>query len=121
MGHRLRTWRRVSARFVRENTEILSPPLVPEIRLHLASESLPLWQKTEDEFGATGLPPPFWAFAWAGGQALARFVLDRGVTVVGRSIVDLASGSGIVSIAAALAGAHPVFAVDIDQFACEAM
>ena len=62
--------------FIRANTAILAPPLVPEIRLHLANEAVPIWQKTEDELGELGLPPPFWAFAWAGGQALARHILD---------------------------------------------
>ncbi len=65
------------ADFIRQNTKVMSPPLVPEIRLHLAHEAVPLWQKTEEELGEMGLAPPFWAFAWAGGQALARYVLDH--------------------------------------------
>jgi predicted nicotinamide N-methyase len=107
--------------FIRANTQILSPPLVPEIKLHLAGESVPLWQKTEEELGELGLPPPFWAFAWAGGQALARHILDRSDIVRGRTIIDLASGSGIVAIAAALSGARRVLATDVDQFALAAM
>src|SRR5438874_89277 len=106
--------------FILANTEILSPPLVPEIKLHLASESVPLWQKTEAEFGRLGLEPPFWAFAWAGGQGLARYVLDRPDIVRRRSVVDLATGSGLVAIAAAKAGARHVLAADIDEFAREA-
>lgn len=102
--------------FIRANTEILSPPLIPEIRLHLAHEALPIWQKTEEELATLGLPPPFWAFAWAGGQALARFVLDHPETVRGRHIIDLASGSGLVAIAAMKAGAASALAADIDAF-----
>ena len=105
------------AGFIRANTEILSPPLIPEIRLHLAHEALPIWQKTEEELATLGLPPPFWAFAWAGGQALARFVLDHPDYVRGRHVVDLASGSGLVAIAAMRAGAASVLAADIDTFA----
>jgi predicted nicotinamide N-methyase len=121
MENHLRAWRReVRDRFIRQNTTILSPPLIPEIKLHLASESVPLWQKTEEELGELGLPPPFWAFAWAGGQALARYVLDHPDIVRDRIIVDVAAGSGIIAIAAAMAGAGRVIAVDIDEFACEA-
>jgi predicted nicotinamide N-methyase len=109
------------AAFIRANTEIISPPLVPEVRLHLAHEALPIWQKTEDELGAVGLPPPFWAFAWAGGQALARHVLDNPDIVRGRRIVDLASGSGLVGIAAMKAGAADVLAADIDAFSIAAI
>ena len=65
------------AGFIRANTEIMSPTLVAEVRLHLATELVPLWEKTEEELGRIGLPPPFWAFAWAGGQALARYILDH--------------------------------------------
>jgi predicted nicotinamide N-methyase len=109
------------AAFIRANTEILSPPLVPEIRLHLAHEALPIWQKTEDELATLGLPPPFWAFAWAGGQALARFVLDHPAYVCGRQVIDLASGSGLVAIAAMKAGAASVLAADIDDFSVSAI
>jgi predicted nicotinamide N-methyase len=103
--------------FVRANTRLLPVPLVPEIMLHVADEAVPLWSKTEDELSATGLPPPFWAFAWAGGQALARYVLDHPELVAGRDVIDLASGSGLVAVAAAKAGARQVRAADIDAFA----
>lgn len=94
---------------------------MPEVRLHLAHEALPIWQKTEDELGAIGLPPPFWAFAWAGGQALARYILDHPEIVRGRRVLDLASGSGLVGIAAMKAGAASVLAADIDTFSIAAI
>lgn len=103
--------------FIRANTRVRPVPLVPEISLHLADEAVPLWQKTEEELAAIGLPPPFWAFAWAGGQALARYLLDHPGEVVGRRVLDLGSGSGLVAIAAAQAGAASVIAADIDGFA----
>ena len=106
---------------IRANTSVMAPPLVPEVTLHLAHEAVPIWQKTEDELGEIGLPPPFWAFAWAGGQALARHVLDHPEIVRGRSVVDLASGSGLVGIAAMKAGASQVLAADIDKFAVAAI
>lgn len=109
------------AAFIRANTTVMAPPLVPEVRLHLAHEAVPLWQKTEEELGEMGLAPPFWAFAWAGGQALARHVLDHPETVRGRRVIDLASGSGLVGIAAMKAGAAAVLAADIDGFAVEAI
>jgi predicted nicotinamide N-methyase len=107
--------------FILANTEILTPPLVPEVELHLAHEALPIWQKTEEELGEIGLPPPFWAFAWAGGQALARHVLDHPDIVRGRKVLDLASGSGLVGIAAMKAGAKSVLAADIDAFSVSAI
>jgi predicted nicotinamide N-methyase len=107
--------------FIRANTALLSPPLVPEVELQLATEAVPLWQKTEEELGAIGLPPPFWAFAWAGGQALARYVLDNPGTVRGKPVIDLASGSGLVAIAAMKAGASRVRAADIDDFSATAI
>lgn len=107
--------------FVRRNTEIVSPPLLPEIRLHLATEVTPIWQATEDSLAAGAVPPPFWAFTWAGGQALARYLLDRPETVAGREVLDFASGSGLVAIAAAKAGATRVTAAEIDQFAAAAI
>ncbi|WP_279478991.1 methyltransferase [Aureimonas sp. SK2] len=106
--------------FVLANTAPLRPPHVPEIELHLADEAHDLWLRTEEELEAIGLPPPFWAFAWAGGQGLARYVLDHPSCVAGRRVVDLASGSGLVAIAAARAGAASVLALDIDPFAREA-
>ena len=107
--------------FILENTELLTPPLVPEIRLRLASEALPLWEKTEEELDAIGVPPPYWAFAWAGGQALARHVLDNPALVAGRCVLDFASGSGLVAIAAMMAGAHEAVAAEIDALACTAI
>lgn len=109
------------ARFIRDNTTLMTPPLVPEVKLRLAHEAVPLWQKTEEELGKMGLPPPFWAFAWAGGQALARHVLDNPELVRGRRVIDLASGSGLVGIAAMKAGAARVLAADIDGFSVEAI
>jgi len=106
--------------FIRSNTRLLTPPLVPEVRLHLAEESLPIWHKTEEELGESGLPPPYWAFAWAGGQALARYLLDIASLVAGRTILDIGSGSGLVAIAAVIAGARHAVANDIDAFALAA-
>lgn len=108
------------AEFIRQNTSVMSPPLVPEIKLHLAHEAVPLWQKTEEELGEMGLAPPFWAFAWAGGQALARYVLDHSSTVGNFRVLDLATGSGLVAIAAVQAGCASIVATDIDEFATTA-
>ena len=105
------------ATFIRANTQLMSPPLVPEIRLHLAEESLPIWQKTEDELGAMNVAPPYWAFAWAGGQAVARYLIDEPGLVAGRSVLDLGSGSGMTAIAARMAGARDLLAADIDVIA----
>jgi predicted nicotinamide N-methyase len=105
------------AAFIRANTRLLAPPLAPEMRLHLAEEAVALWAKTEAELQASGLPPPFWAFAWAGGQALARWIGDHSGRIAGRHALDFASGSGIAAIAAALAGAAKVAASEIDPFA----
>ena len=102
--------------FILENTGIMSPPHVPEVRLHLADEAHDLWLKTEEELEEIGLPPPFWAFAWAGGQGLARYVLDHTGSVAGKRVVDFASGSGLVAIAAMKAGARDVLAADIDPW-----
>lgn len=107
--------------FIRAQTAIHAVPHAPEIRLFLADEAMELWEKTEEELGAMGLPPPFWAFAWAGGQALARFVLDRPDIVAGRKVHDFAAGSGLVAIAAAMAGAAEVTASEIDPFALTAI
>jgi predicted nicotinamide N-methyase len=109
------------AAFIRAETRLRPVPHAPEIQLHLADEATELWQKTEEELGSLGLPPPFWAFAWAGGQALARYILDRPETVRDRWVLDFASGSGLVAIAAARAGARRVTAVDIDAFALAAI
>jgi len=103
--------------FIRANTELIPVPHAPEIELYLAHEALELWQKTEEELSEMGLPPPFWAFAWAGGQALARYILDHPDIVAGKRVFDLASGSGLVAIAAAKSGAAAVTASEIDDFA----
>lgn len=95
--------------------------LVPQIRLHQASEPLALWQRAELAAGQSGLEPPFWAFAWPGGQALARYLLEQPATVAGLRVIDLASGSGLVAIAAAMAGAASVTAYDIDPIATAAI
>ena len=107
--------------FVRRNTTITASPLVPEIRLHLATEITPIWQATEEILARSALPPPFWAFAWAGGQALARYLLDHPEVVAGRSVLDFGAGSGLVAIAAARAGAACVLAAEIDHFAAAAI
>ena len=107
--------------FILANTKLLPVPLVPEIALHLAEESLPIWQKTEDELEASNIPPPYWAFAWAGGQALARYILDHASLVAGRHVLDLGAGSGLVAIAAAKAVAAAVIAAEIDAFAIAAI
>jgi predicted nicotinamide N-methyase len=109
------------ALFVRSNTAIVRPPLVPEIALHLATEMTPIWQATEEVLARGAVPPPYWAFAWAGGQALARFLLDNPEIVRGREVLDIGSGSGIVAIAAAKAGAARVVAAEIDRFAAAAI
>lgn len=106
--------------FIRANTELMPPPLVPEVRLHLATEVVPLWRKTEEELEAQGIPPPFWAFAWAGGQALARYVLDHAEVVRGKRVLDFGAGSGLIGIAAMKAGAASVLCADIDKFAVAA-
>jgi predicted nicotinamide N-methyase len=109
------------AGFIRANTRLLPVPQVPEIRLHMADDATELWAMTEADLGARDLPPPFWAFAWAGGQALARYLLDHPDEVQGARVLDFASGSGLVGIAAARAGAARVEAADIDGFALAAM
>ncbi len=107
--------------FIRAHTRLLPVPYAPTIRLHLADEATALWEKTEEELGALGLPPPFWAFAWAGGQALARYILDHPDIVRGRRVLDAASGSGLVAIAAMMAGAAQATASEIDPFALAAI
>ncbi|MGI9403660.1 MAG: class I SAM-dependent methyltransferase [Hyphomicrobium sp.] len=106
--------------FIRANTKLLRPPLVPEIQLHLAEESLPIWQKAEEELGKLNVPPPYWAFAWAGSQALARYLLDNPQLVKGKRVLDFGSGSGLSAIAALKAGAASVLASDIDTMALAA-
>ena len=107
--------------FIRANTAVVSPPLVPEIRLHLAEESVPIWLKTEAELGQVNVPPPFWAFAWAGGQALARYILDNPPLFANKRVLDLGAGGGLSAIAAMMAGAASVLAADIDMVALKAV
>ena len=107
--------------FILAHTRLIAPPLAPELHLQLADEATDLWQKTEDELGEIGLPPPFWAFAWAGGQGLARYILDHPDLVLGKRVLDFASGSGLVAIAAVKAGASEVEASEIDEFALAAI
>jgi predicted nicotinamide N-methyase len=107
--------------FIRANTRLLPVPLVPEVRLHLAEESLAIWRQTEEELGRLNVPPPWWAFAWAGGQALARYVLDNPALAAGRRVLDLGAGSGLAGIAALKAGAARVLAADTDPFAVAAI
>src|SRR4051812_851126 len=102
--------------FIAANTRLQRPPHTPEIRLHLADEITPIWKLTEEALAEIGLPPPFWAFAWAGGQALSRYVLDHAQAVAGRRVLDFACGSGIVGVAAMLAGAAEATCADIDPF-----
>jgi predicted nicotinamide N-methyase len=107
--------------FVRANTALSVPPLVPELKLHLASEVTALWQATEASLAQSGLPPPYWAFAWAGGQALARHVLDHPELVRGKDVLDVGAGSGLVALAAARAGARRAIAAETDPFAAAAI
>ena len=107
--------------FIRANTRPLAPPLVPEITLHQATEVTDIWEATEAKLEEIGLPPPFWAFAWAGGQALARYLMDNPDVVAGKTVLDFASGSGLGAIAAVKAGATTVLASEIDTFAGAAM
>ena len=102
--------------FILENTRLQRPPHTPELQLYLADEITPIWRMTEEELDRLGLPPPFWAFAWAGGQALARYVLDHPDEVAGQPVIDFATGSGLVAIAAMKAGAARVLGADIDIF-----
>ena len=107
--------------FIQANATLIAPPLVPEIKLYLASEVVPLWRATEEELAKIGVPPPYWAFAWAGGQALARYILDNPALVRGKRVLDIGSGSGLVGLAAAKAGAAHVLAADIDTFSYAAI
>jgi predicted nicotinamide N-methyase len=106
---------------IRENTKIMSPRLLPEMKLHLAQDDVPLYRMGEDELDALGIGTPYWAFAWAGGQALGRYILDNPQVVRGRKVLDFGAGSGMVAIAAAIAGAFDVIANDIDPVAADAM
>jgi len=103
--------------FVAAHTVVARPPLVPEIALHLATEITPIWQATEAWLGEQGIEPPFWAFAWPGSQALARWMLDDPARVAGRRVLDFAAGGGLAAIAAARAGAAAVEVAEIDPLA----
>jgi predicted nicotinamide N-methyase len=112
--------------FIRANTTLKAPPIVPEIKLHLAGEVMDLWRETEAQSAALAsgvgdLPPPYWAFAWPGGQAVARYILDHPANVAGKTVLDFGAGSGLVAIAAAKAGASPVIAAEIDCLALAAI
>jgi predicted nicotinamide N-methyase len=107
--------------FILANTAVNVPPLVPDLSLHMATEITPLWQASEQVLQDSGVPPPFWAFAWAGGQALARYVLDNPEAVAGAGVLDLAAGCGLAGLAAARAGAVAVTCADIDPLAAEAV
>ncbi|GAA1831726.1 methyltransferase [Luedemannella flava] len=109
------------ADFVRAHTTLRPVPGLPSLLLHQADDAIDLWQTTEAHLGATGTPPPFWAFAWAGGHALARYVLEHPDLVAGRGVLDVASGSGLVAVAAAAAGAASVVANEIDGYAAAAI
>ena len=102
--------------FIRANTALQPVPHAPELRLYVADEITPIWKMTEGALGAMGISPPFWAFAWAGGQAIARYVLDNPEIVRGKAVLDFASGSGLCAIAAMKAGAERTLACDIDPF-----
>ncbi|MFD6752124.1 class I SAM-dependent methyltransferase [Micromonospora gifhornensis] len=110
----------LSTAFVRLHARLAPVAFVPEVRLHQADEPIGLWELTEGEF-RSDQPPPFWAFAWAGGQGLARYVTDHPQLSAGRRVLDLASGSGLVAIAAARVGAAAVRAVEIDPLAVAAI
>ncbi len=107
--------------FIEANTDWTAPPHAPELRLRLAAEIYPIWRMTEEELARRGVPPPYWAFAWAGGQALARYLLDAPEAVRGKRVLDFGAGSGLGAIAAAKAGASEVRASDVDPFAIEAI
>lgn len=107
--------------FVRAHTTIARPALVPEIALHLATEITPIWQATETWLAERNIEPPFWAFAWPGGQATARLLLDDPSRVAGRRVLDFAAGCGIAAVAAAMAGAASVEAAEIDPLALAAV
>jgi predicted nicotinamide N-methyase len=112
---------RAPAAFVREQTSLAAPRLIPEIAIHGACELNPLWHASEEELAQNGVPPPYWAFAWAGGQALARYLLDTPEAVRGKRVLDFAAGSGLCAIAALKAGAAEATGSDLDPFACAAM
>ena len=107
--------------FIRANTVLMTAPRVPEIRLHLATEITPIWQATETWLAERNVAPPFWAFAWPGGQAVARYILDNPSRVAGKHVLDFAAGCGIAAIACRMAGAASVEASEIDPLALAAI
>jgi predicted nicotinamide N-methyase len=107
--------------FVKSATKLAPVPFVPEISLQQTADLYVLWAQTEQESGETGLPPPFWGVPWPGGQVLARHLLDHPDLVAGRHVLDFGSGSGLVAIAAAKAGATAVIAAETDRFAAAAI
>jgi predicted nicotinamide N-methyase len=107
--------------FIRAQTIVEAAAIVPEIQLHLATEVTPLWQLTEERLKGSDLPPPYWAFAWPGGQGLARYILDNPSEVKDKCVIDFAAGCGIAAIAAMKAGAKQALTVDIDRLALEAV
>jgi predicted nicotinamide N-methyase len=107
--------------FIRRWTRVQTPPLVPEVRLYLADALMPLWEAMAHDAEDPELPPPYWAFAWAGGQAVARYILDHADEVQGARVLDLATGSGLCAIAALQAGAIEVLGADIDPWAADAL
>ncbi len=109
------------AAYIRAQTALATPSIVPEITLHMAVELTPLWLSTEERLKQAGLPPPFWAFAWPGGQALARYILDHPCEAKDKRILDFAAGGGVAAIAAAKVGAAKSIAADIDPFALVAI
>ncbi len=111
----------LARKVITDTTRLVTVPFVPEIRLQQAEDPFTVWEQTETAAGQAELPPPFWAFPWAGGQALARYLLDHPDVVAGQQVLDVASGSGLVAIAAARCGARPVLAVDVDELAIRAI
>lgn len=109
-----------TTRLILENTVLERPFLCPEIRLHLITEACSLWRAREPDLHRLGLADPFWGFCWAGGQALARYILDHPIEIRGRTVLDVGCGGGVEAIAAARAGASRVVAVDTDPLACQA-
>jgi predicted nicotinamide N-methyase len=118
---RSRTFTDERIEFVRRNTSLQPIPHAPELRLHLADEIEPVWRLSEAALGEIGVEPPFWAFAWAGGQALARYLLDHPAEVAGRRVLDFAAGSGLAAVAAMKAGAAGALASDLDPFCAAAV
>ena len=107
--------------FIRSQTVLVSPPLTPEIKLHLATEITPIWEATEETLAKGNIPPPYWAFAWPGGQALTRYLMDNSDWVRNRRVLDFAAGSGLTAIGVAKAGAASIEAAEIDAFAIAAI